>query len=178
MGLRALRRDASVPAGRGPGRARLPASCVVSPWALGVPAGGSCLLLCSLAQPQVPASLEVTLSLLPTRLYPHKIILGTQKCQNRTFDASCSGGKQNSGLLWLPRSPRRATRRWFWFTPGPRLVKVPLSPHHGSCGSGQGRLSSPSGSPKFSSWTGAPSVPTEPSADWHCPGAQGPGASG
>lgn len=82
--------------------------------------------------------------------------------------------RTDSCLLWLPGPQRQAAETWLWFTPGPRLVKVPLSPHRGSWGSGRGRLSSPSGSPKFSSWTGAPSVPTEPSADLHCPGARGP----
>lgn len=55
----------------------------------------------------------------------------------------------------------------------PSRSEFPCLPTVGSRASSQGRLSSPSGS-KFSSWTGAPSVPSEPSADQQCPGAQGP----
>lgn len=58
----------------------------------------------------------------------------------------------------------------------PRICESPMLPHCGPHGSGQGWLASalPLAPPKFDSWTCAPSVPTEPSADLHCSRVQGP----
>lgn len=119
------RRGASVPVGRGPGRDRPPANCVVPPWALGVPVGGSCLLLCSPAQPQVPASVEVTLSLLPTRLYPGPRSVKTEPSVLPT--RARSRAPACAGLLGRGSGQRGGSL-------GSLQVRVPLSPHRGVAG--------------------------------------------